>query len=161
MTVVDEEVLAGRTAVISGGSRGIGLSIARTLARAGANIDDRHPRPRADRARPHCRRKLPVAPDGDRDRACAELAGRGSVIAQSRTPQIVADAAGIVLRRDPAAYTGNAVIVEDLLAEGAITDLSPYDVAPGQTAFMPHFFVDPARLGQEPANPLDLAGGRP
>jgi citronellol/citronellal dehydrogenase len=93
--------------------------------------------------------------------AVRNLLGGDSVIAQSRTPQIVADAAGIVLRRDPAAYTGNAVIVEDLLAEGAITDLSPYDVAPGQTAFMPHFFVDPARLGQEPANPLDLAGGRP
>jgi citronellol/citronellal dehydrogenase len=32
------DVLAGRTAVISGGSRGIGLEIARTPARAGANI---------------------------------------------------------------------------------------------------------------------------
>jgi citronellol/citronellal dehydrogenase len=32
------DVLAGRTAVISGGSRGIGLEITRTLARAGANI---------------------------------------------------------------------------------------------------------------------------
>jgi NAD(P)-dependent dehydrogenase (short-subunit alcohol dehydrogenase family) len=36
--VTATEVLAGRTAVISGGSRGIGLEIARTLARAGANI---------------------------------------------------------------------------------------------------------------------------
>ena len=30
--------LSGRTAFISGGSRGIGLAIARLLARAGANI---------------------------------------------------------------------------------------------------------------------------
>lgn len=82
------------------------------------------------------------------------------MIAQSRTPQIVADAAGIVLRRDPRTYSGNAAIVEDVLAEEEITDLAPYQVTPGQTIFRGDFFVDPARLGQEPAS-LDLAGGRP
>jgi citronellol/citronellal dehydrogenase len=92
--------------------------------------------------------------------AVKNLLGGDAVIAQSRTPQIVADAAGIVLRRDPRAYSGNAAIVEDVLAEEGITDLAPYQVTPGQTIFMGDFFVDPARLGHEPAS-LDLAGGRP
>jgi citronellol/citronellal dehydrogenase len=92
--------------------------------------------------------------------AVKNLLGGDAVMAQSRTPQIVADAAGIVLRRDPRAYSGNTAIVEDVLAEEGITDLAPYQVTPGQTVFMGDFFVDPARLGHEPAS-LDLAGGRP
>ena len=36
--MTDPDPLAGRTAFISGGSRGIGLAIARSLARAGGNI---------------------------------------------------------------------------------------------------------------------------
>jgi len=92
--------------------------------------------------------------------AVKNLLGGDAVMTQSRTPQIVADAAGIVLRRDPRAYSGNAAIVEDVLAEQGITDLAPYQVTPGQTIFRGDFFVDPARLGQEPAS-LDLAGGRP
>ena len=92
--------------------------------------------------------------------AVKNLLGGDAVIAQSRTPQIVADAAGIVLRRDPRAYSGNTAIVEDVLAEEGITDLAPYQVTPGQTIFWGDFFVDPARFGHEPAS-LDLAGGRP
>jgi citronellol/citronellal dehydrogenase len=51
------------------------------------------------------------------------------------------------LRRDPAVYTGHTAIVEDVLAEEGITDLSPYSHKPGQTTFMPDIFIDPARLG--------------
>jgi citronellol/citronellal dehydrogenase len=74
--------------------------------------------------------------------AVQNLLGGDEMVAQSRTPQIVADAAGIVLRRDPAAYTGNAAIVEDVLAEEGVTDLESYSVQPGQTTFAPDLFVD-------------------
>jgi citronellol/citronellal dehydrogenase len=77
--------------------------------------------------------------------AVQNLLGGDEAVSRCRTPEIYADAAGIVLRRDPAAYTGNAAIVEDVLAEEGITDLAPYSHQPGQTSFMPDFFIDPAR----------------
>jgi citronellol/citronellal dehydrogenase len=87
--------------------------------------------------------------------AVKNLLGGKDAIAHSRTPQIVADAAGIVLRRDPSRYTGNAVIVEDILAEEGVTDLDRYSVRAGQTQFAPDFFVDPVRLKPGSADALD------
>lgn len=91
--------------------------------------------------------------------AVKNLLGGDQGVAMSRTPQIVADAAAVILRRDPAVYTGNAVIVEDVLTEVGITDLKPYDVTPDQTAYAPDFFVDPARLGPGNADALAQLGG--
>jgi citronellol/citronellal dehydrogenase len=78
--------------------------------------------------------------------AVQNLLGGEDGVARSRTPQIVADAAAIVLRRSPSDFTGNALIVEDVLAEEGITDLTSYSQSPGQTEFFPDFFVDPGRL---------------
>ena len=78
--------------------------------------------------------------------AVQNLLGGEEGVARSRTPQIVADAAAIVLRRPPGEYTGNAAIVEDVLAEEGITDLTSYSQNPGQTEFFPDFFVDPGRI---------------
>jgi NAD(P)-dependent dehydrogenase (short-subunit alcohol dehydrogenase family) len=78
--------------------------------------------------------------------AVKNLLGGDEGVARSRTPEIVADAAAIVLRRAPSEYTGNAAIVEDVLAEEGITDLAPYSQQPGQESFFPDFFVDPGRL---------------
>src|SRR4051812_15826887 len=78
--------------------------------------------------------------------AVKNLLGGDEGVSRSRTPEIVADAAAIVLRRPPAEYTGNAAIVEDVLAEEGVTDLAPYSQNPGQTEFFPDFFVDPGRL---------------
>ena len=78
--------------------------------------------------------------------AVKNLLGGEEGVARSRTPQIVADAAAIVLRRSPGEYTGNAAIVEDVLAEEGITDLTSYSQNPGQTEFFPDFFVDPGRI---------------
>ena len=78
--------------------------------------------------------------------AVQNLLGGGEAVARSRTPEIVADAAAIVLRRSPSEFTGNAAIVEDVLAEEGITDLTSYSQSPGQTEFFPDFFVDPGRL---------------
>jgi citronellol/citronellal dehydrogenase len=82
--------------------------------------------------------------------AVRNLLGGEETIERSRTPQIVADAAGIILRREPASYSGNALIVEDVLAEEGIADLQPYSVQPGQTQFVPDFFVDGERMGAIP-----------
>jgi citronellol/citronellal dehydrogenase len=78
--------------------------------------------------------------------AVQNLLGGGEAVARSRTPEIVADAAAIVLRRSPSEFTGHAAIVEDVLAEEGITDLTSYSQSPGQTEFFPDFFVDPGRL---------------
>jgi NAD(P)-dependent dehydrogenase (short-subunit alcohol dehydrogenase family) len=78
--------------------------------------------------------------------AVQNLLGGEEGVAHARSPQIVADAAGILLRRDPTTYTGHAVIVEDVLAEQGTTDLAPYSHRPGQTTFAPDFFIDPGRL---------------
>jgi citronellol/citronellal dehydrogenase len=81
--------------------------------------------------------------------AVTNLLGGEEIVARSRTPRIVADAAAIILRRDPAVFTGNTAIVEDLLAEEGITDLAPYSQQPGQSSFAPDFFVDPDRAHPE------------
>jgi citronellol/citronellal dehydrogenase len=81
--------------------------------------------------------------------AVRNLMGGEEGIAHCRTPRIVADAASAILRRDPAKFTGNAVLVEDVLAEEGIEDLASYSAEPGQTSFFPDFFVDPARLAQQ------------
>ncbi|WP_026931865.1 SDR family oxidoreductase [Glycomyces tenuis] len=69
------------------------------------------------------------------------LGGR-PMIERSRRPEIVADAALAILAKDPVAYTGNAVLVEDVLAAEGVTDLSGYAVVPGQTDFQPDIYVD-------------------
>lgn len=58
---------------------------------------------------------------------------RGKVRPENcRSPDIVADAAHAILRRDSRTCTGNHFIDEDVLAEEGITDLEPYALAPGQ-----------------------------
>jgi citronellol/citronellal dehydrogenase len=75
--------------------------------------------------------------------AAVEFAlGGQPMLDRSRKPEIVADAALAILKRDPNAYTGNAVMVEDLLAEEGITDLDGYSVVPGTTDFQPDIYVD-------------------
>jgi len=49
----------------------------------------------------------------------------------SRTPEIYADAAHAVLTRSSQECTGRSLIVEDVLAEAGVTDLSRYAAVPG------------------------------
>lgn len=58
--------------------------------------------------------------------AVANLLGGDEMVARSRTPEIMADAAHAVLTRDPRQCTGNFFIDDAVLAEEGITDLSPY-----------------------------------
>ena len=56
--------------------------------------------------------------------AVQNLLGGDRAMAMSRTPEIVADAARILLERDPAAASGGTYIDDELLAEAGVTDLA-------------------------------------
>ena len=58
--------------------------------------------------------------------AVANLLGGDEMVARSRTPEIMADAAHAILTRDPRECTGNFFIDDDVLAEEGVTDLSVY-----------------------------------
>jgi citronellol/citronellal dehydrogenase len=59
-----------------------------------------------------------------------------------RTPEILADAAWLILTSDAKTTSGNFFIDDVLLAERGVTDLDRYSVKPGTTRFVPDFFVD-------------------
>ena len=63
--------------------------------------------------------------------AVMNLLGGEMLMKMSRTPEILADAAYIILSRDPRSCTGNYFLDEEVLASEGITDLSHYSVVPG------------------------------
>jgi len=71
------------------------------------------------------------------------LGGGGGISTQCRTPQIMADAAYVILTRDSKTFTGNFCVDEHILKEVGIKDFSTY-LAPGATeeSLMPDFFLD-------------------
>ena len=62
--------------------------------------------------------------------------------ASCRTPEILADAAYIILNRPAAECTGNFFVDDELLASEGITDLDKYSVVPGTKDFLLDFFLD-------------------
>lgn len=62
--------------------------------------------------------------------------------AACRTPEILADAAYVILNRDSKSCTGNFFVDDELLASEGITDLEKYSVVPGTTDFLLDFFLD-------------------
>ena len=66
----------------------------------------------------------------------------GVDIGRCRTPQILADAAYLILTSDAKATSGNFFIDDEVLAQAGITDLDKYSVRPGTKEFIPDFFVD-------------------
>ncbi|MEH3054052.1 MAG: NAD(P)-dependent oxidoreductase [Patulibacter minatonensis] len=74
--------------------------------------------------------------------AVNNLLGGAEMMAASRTPEIMADAAYAILTRDAKAYSGHTAIDDEVLAEEGITDLEPYSVTPGTTQFAPDLFLD-------------------
>ena len=59
-----------------------------------------------------------------------------------RTPEILADAAWIILNRDARKHTGRFHIDEQVLAAEGITDLEKYAVLRGNNRFLPDLFLD-------------------
>jgi len=70
--------------------------------------------------------------------------GGERMMSVSRTPEIYADAAYEVITRPAREYTGQTLIVEDVLAESGVTDLSGYAAVPGtpDSAMFPDIFLD-------------------
>jgi citronellol/citronellal dehydrogenase len=66
----------------------------------------------------------------------------GVDIAKCRKPEILSDAAYLVLTSDAKSTTGNFFIDDVLLAQHGVTDLDKYSVTPGAKDFIPDFFVD-------------------
>jgi citronellol/citronellal dehydrogenase len=66
----------------------------------------------------------------------------GVDIGKCRKPQILSDAAWIVLTSDARTTTGNFFIDDTLLAEHGVTDFDRYAVVPGTRDLIPDFFVD-------------------
>lgn len=59
-----------------------------------------------------------------------------------RKPEILADAAHIILNRPSHVATGNFYVDDQVLASEGITDLEKYSVKPGTTDFLLDFFLD-------------------
>lgn len=76
--------------------------------------------------------------------AVKNLLGGDEVMAASRTPEIYADAAYQVIIRPAADFTGQTLIVEDVLEEAGITDFSGYAAVPGtpDSQLFPDIFLD-------------------
>jgi citronellol/citronellal dehydrogenase len=62
--------------------------------------------------------------------------------AACRTPEILADAAYVILNRVSKDCTGNFFVDDEVLATVGITDLEKYSVVPGTTDFLLDFFLD-------------------
>ncbi len=68
------------------------------------------------------------------------IVGGDEAMKRARTPEIMADAAHAVLRRDSRSFTGNFCIDDEILAEEGV-DLSPYSAA-GEADLQLDIFVD-------------------
>ena len=62
--------------------------------------------------------------------------------AACRTPEILADAAYVILNRESKDCTGNFFVDDEILASVGVTDLEKYSVVPGTTDFLLDFFLD-------------------
>jgi citronellol/citronellal dehydrogenase len=73
--------------------------------------------------------------------AALNLLGGDALARHGRTPEVVADAAMAILRRDARSCTGRFLIDEEVLREEGVTDLSRYAVEPG-AELVPDLFLD-------------------
>ena len=72
--------------------------------------------------------------------AVQNLLGGDASIRGSRTPEIMADAAHLILTRPSRECTGNFFVDEDLLRTTGVTDFAKYQTVPGAD-LIPDFFV--------------------
>lgn len=63
--------------------------------------------------------------------AVMNILGGEELIKKSRKPEIVADAAALILVKNSREFTGNFCMDDEILADAGITDLSHYAVTPG------------------------------
>jgi len=73
--------------------------------------------------------------------ALAMLPGLASQLDMTRKPEIMADAAHVVLTSDPRTMTGQFLIDEEVLGRTGVSDFDRYAVVPG-TPLLPDLFID-------------------
>ncbi|VVD03775.1 hydroxysteroid dehydrogenase-like protein 2 isoform X2 [Leptidea sinapis] len=80
----------------------------------------------------------------------------------SRKPEIVSDAAYLMLCRDPKTYTGNFAIDEEVVKQGGVQDLTPYACDPKKAdrLMLDGFLEEAASLEQHRASVSSAAGQR-
>ncbi|UCR88171.1 SDR family oxidoreductase [Mycetocola spongiae] len=76
-----------------------------------------------------------------RTAAVANILGGEELMRRSRTPEIYADAAYLVLTTPSRELNGRSLIVEDVLAEHGITDLSKYSPGVDESELFPDIFL--------------------
>ncbi|MDB5113998.1 MAG: NAD(P)-dependent oxidoreductase [Chloroflexi bacterium] len=74
--------------------------------------------------------------------AVRNLLGGEAALQRSRKPEIYADAAHAILRRPSRSCTGNLYLVEDVLAEEGVTDLSAYGYGGSDADLQVDIYVD-------------------
>ena len=74
--------------------------------------------------------------------AVEHLLGGEEMLKRSRTPEVYADAAHVVLTRPSRSCTGNAFLCEDVLLEEGVTDLDRYNVSGPGSDLAVDLFVD-------------------
>jgi citronellol/citronellal dehydrogenase len=62
--------------------------------------------------------------------AVQNLLGGDAVMARARSPEIVSDAAHVILTRPSRQHTGQFYLDEEVLASAGVTDLARYSAAP-------------------------------
>jgi citronellol/citronellal dehydrogenase len=72
--------------------------------------------------------------------AVRNLLGGEDTIKGCRTPEIMADAAHVILTRTAREWTGNFFVDDEVLASAGITDLDKYAIEPG-APLVPDFFL--------------------
>ena len=78
--------------------------------------------------------------------AVQNLLGGDEMTRRSRKPEIMADAAHVILTRPSREFTGNFCIDDEVLESAGVSDLSGYAVDPSAD-LLPDFFVEPRTVG--------------
>jgi len=72
--------------------------------------------------------------------AVQNLLGGDATMSRARKPEIMADAAHVILTKPSREFTGNFCIDDDVLRSAGVTNLDPYSCTPGSD-LLPDFFV--------------------
>jgi citronellol/citronellal dehydrogenase len=78
--------------------------------------------------------------------AVKNLLGGDDMVAHSLKPEVMADAAHVILTRPSREFTGNFCVDDEVLESVGITDLTSYRVVPENKPY-PDFFVEPRAKG--------------
>ncbi len=75
--------------------------------------------------------------------AVQNLLGGDATVRLSRKPDIMADAAHVILTRKSSDFTGNFCVDEDVLKKAGVSDFSPYAMTPGtkDSELLPDYFL--------------------